>query len=349
MAKNIFSSDDFEYSRLLSVLNQAKIKTGDNASYEVIKQLITGSSNWSQFSQLTFPSLLYPGTSINWAELIAELEAIIITIIAASYITKDDETAGLINSRQLTAGRFVSLDYNTAGKAIINSNPPIFLPQDGIDGLDGFPGRDGIIGSNGATGPAGLVGIGLDGIDGDEGFPIPGPAGPSNASDFIKIEEQTPSATGVVTFSSLGLYTHLEIRYSGRGDAVATSSLLNLTFNGDTGSNYDRENTSAAAAVISAAESLGATSAAIGSITAASGDAGMAGVGVVKIFDYRGTTFQKGGVASSCLRRSTATANTLIQQHAIGWRSTVAITSITITLGSGNYVAGSKFSLYGLR
>jgi len=167
-------------------------------------------------------------------------------------------------------------------------------------------------------------------------------------SGMVLIEEQSPDGVSVVTFSSLGAYTHLELCWSARGDQVATSTVLNLTFNADGGANYDRENTSAAAATVSAAESLGATSAAIGSAAAASADAGMVGAGRLTIFDYRGTTYQKQGVGHSCLRRSTASGNILLQHHAIGWRSTAAITALAVTLASGNFVT-SKFSLYGLK
>lgn len=166
---------------------------------------------------------------------------------------------------------------------------------------------------------------------------------------FQLIEEQSPSGAATATFSSLGAFTHLELKWSARSDAVATSVVLNINFNGDTGSNYDRENTSAAAAVLAAGESLGQTTMQIGSVTAASGTAGMVGTGTLTIYDYRGTTFQKQATALSCLRRATTSGNTLLQSHALGWRDTSAITSIVLTLGSGNFVSGSKLSLYGLK
>ncbi len=74
----------------------------------------------------------------------------------------------------------------------------------------------------------------------------------------------------------------------------------------------------------------------------------MAGTGVLRIFDYRGTAFQKGGVSNENLRRATPTGNQFTRQFSIGWRNTAAITSLTVTLASGNFVTGSKFSLYGV-
>jgi hypothetical protein len=170
----------------------------------------------------------------------------------------------------------------------------------------------------------------------------------AGVSALVKIAEQTPSGVAFVTFSSLGSYTHLEILWSARGTEAATSTNMNLTFNGDTGANYDRQLLSGNATTVAAAEALAATSAAIGSVTAASATADMAGTGVLRIFDYRGTTFQKGGVSNENLRRATTSGNTFTRQFSIGWRNTAAITSVTITLAAGNFVAGSKFSLYGI-
>ena len=170
----------------------------------------------------------------------------------------------------------------------------------------------------------------------------------SSVPALVKIEEQTPNGVASVTFSSLGAYTHLEILWSARGTEVAASTNLNLTFNSDTGSNYDRQLVSGSAATASASEAIGGTFAVIGAVAAASATAGLAGTGVLRVFDYRGTTFQKGGISNENLRRGTTSGNVFTRQWSIGWRNTAAVTSVTITLAAGNFVAGSKFSLYGM-
>lgn len=174
-------------------------------------------------------------------------------------------------------------------------------------------------------------------------------ASSGSAPAMVKIDEATPSATGVVTFSSLGSYTHLEILYSGRGDQVATSTAINLTFNGDTGANYDRQLMQGAAGTPTASESLGQTSAAIGNIAAASATASMIGSGRIVILDYRGTTFFKQCVTANTYQTGTGSGAFFTRQFSVGWRSAAAITSITLTLASGNYVAGTIFSLYGIQ
>lgn len=167
------------------------------------------------------------------------------------------------------------------------------------------------------------------------------------APALVKIEEQNPTGT-VVTFSSLGSYTHLRIVYSARGDQVATSTNINLTFNGDTGANYDRENLNGSGTTASAGEAIAGTSAAIATIAAASAPAGSFGSGEILIHDYRGTAFRKGAVNSARRTAADSSGNIFVTFFGIQWRDTSAITSITLTLASGNFVSGSKFSLYGM-
>lgn len=174
-----------------------------------------------------------------------------------------------------------------------------------------------------------------------------GTAGAFGAFQFI--EEQTPSGVGTITFSSLGAFTHLRIVWNGRGTEVATSSTITLRFNADTGANYDLERVQGSATTASAAEVIAGTSINVGTITAASGAANQAASGEIVIYDYRGTTFQKNITSMVVCKRADSTANILQQSFGGAWRNTAAITSITLLLSAGNYVAGSKFTLYGMR
>jgi len=170
-------------------------------------------------------------------------------------------------------------------------------------------------------------------------------------SILVKIEEVSPSGTGVVTFSSLGNYTHLRIVYSGRGDQSATSTAINLTFNSDTGSNYDGVRPDFfATGQYTAADQVAQTSAIIGVVPAATAPANYSTGGEILIHDYRGTTFFKSAFASAAgAVLAASTTNIHVRVFDAFWRNTGAITSITLTLASGNYVAGSKFTLYGMK
>lgn len=167
--------------------------------------------------------------------------------------------------------------------------------------------------------------------------------------DFVKIEESTPSATGTLTFSSLGTFTHLEIRWSARSTkAASVEEDMVIRFNADTGGNYDSlllYNPTATTAA--ASEVLAGTSARVGTLPAASADASRGGGGIIRIHDYRGTTFFKTAEGNFSYFQGAALYSST-RPFGVHWRSASAITSITILLASGNYVAGSKFTLYGL-
>lgn len=161
------------------------------------------------------------------------------------------------------------------------------------------------------------------------------------------IETQTPTGT-TVTFSSLGSYTHLMILYSGRGDTSATSANIQLTFNNDSSSIYDREASEFQGTTVGATEAIAAAFGVIGQISAATAASGNAGGGKIMVFDYRGTTFHKVAVSEELHKLANSSGNVRLRQFGVSWRSTSAITSIELTLSAGNYVTGSVFSLYGI-
>ena len=230
----------------------------------------------------------------------------------------------------------------------------------GLDGEDGqilvVSGPRGATGATGATGAAGAPGgpMGPPGLPSEEPDPfvIPGPRGNTGAAGaagaFVFIEEQTPSGTGTITFSSLGAHTHYEIRCVVRGTQVATETNLNLTFNGDTGANYDWQTNIIGGSTVTGVNTFADTRAFVGNVSAASSTANYAGAGTIRIYNAPGTTFFKTG--DSHMQGFKAATNTNFPEYvnAFAWRNTAAITSMTLALASGNYVAGSKFSLYGI-
>lgn len=220
--------------------------------------------------------------------------------------------------------------------------PPGFPGFDGEEGPEGLPGPPGATGAAGAAGATGGLGApGPQGEDGEEGQIIIIPV-PQVGLAFI--EEQMPTGAAF-TFSNLGAYRHLKIIGNARGDGASTAIIL--TFNGDTGNNYDRQIMSAAAATVTAAENLGINNQGVMVVPGSAAAAGLSVYGEILIPDYRGTAFHKMAMSVTALKTSTASGGLQTRQIAWSWRNAAAITSMTFTLGAGNFVTGSKFTLYG--
>jgi len=128
-------------------------------------------------------------------------------------------------------------------------------------------------------------------------------------------------------------------------EAVALSSIL-VTFNGDTGANYDRQIVAGANAIASASVAIASSNYAT-NVPGDSGDAGSAGSLFMTIPDYAATTFQKVANAHLALLQNTAN-NNRVRADAVRWRSTSAINQITVTAGSGNLRAGSSLTVWGM-
>jgi hypothetical protein len=140
------------------------------------------------------------------------------------------------------------------------------------------------------------------------------------------------------------LYNHLKVVWMGRGDNAAEQSVL-MRFNNDTGANYLWQQDIGSAAVASAANNAAATSIATNStvVQAVGATAGRAGMAEWLIASYKDTTFNKDvtGIAYGPSSQNVST-------HGGMWSNTAAINRITILPGAGNFVTGSRLTIYGL-
>ena len=176
-------------------------------------------------------------------------------------------------------------------------------------------------------------------------------SGDGSATGFGQlIDTQSPS--GVASFDFVfplpTRFDHLVIIWQARETGVVSTDFLKLRFNTDSAANYYRERAGWNGASIAAAELLAQTAAEAGELTGASvADAGLAAMGQIFIPNFGGSTFKKQWGAMSFL--AAALTTTLLQGFVPSgvWNSTAAITRITVLAGTGNFVAGSKFSLYG--
>lgn len=154
----------------------------------------------------------------------------------------------------------------------------------------------------------------------------------------------SPAAT--ITFSSIpGTYSNLQLVINGQTANTSADDVL-CRFNSDTGANYDWNyfffNT-----VTGNGTNQAQTSAHCANVASNSTSATSPGGASIDIQNYAGTTFYKILTAYNTAYTGSAMSSTLFSGR---WRSTSAITSITLATASGsNFSAGTVATLYGLQ
>lgn len=149
------------------------------------------------------------------------------------------------------------------------------------------------------------------------------------------------SAAATVTFSSIpSTYTDLVIVSS---PANNTSDSLYFKINGDTGSSYSTTwMTGNGTTATSSRQGTNTTG-----ILAGAPVVGMSstnyGVSVIQIMNYSNATTYKTALCRWALGSAETNATVGL------WRSTSAITSVTILSGGGTLSANSTFSIYGVK
>ena len=165
--------------------------------------------------------------------------------------------------------------------------------------------------------------------------------------DLLETEILTGSQASV-TFSSLNStygadYQHLQIRIVARSNRAANTDSIDLVLNGAT-TNYRYH---ALRGSGSSVASFTGTPAYIDTsfIPAASDTADSFGPKVIDILDPFETTKN----TTTRTLWGQASNETWIGLFSGGWFDTSAITSIALECNTGSFIAGSRFSLYGLR
>jgi len=152
-----------------------------------------------------------------------------------------------------------------------------------------------------------------------------------------------------ISFTSIpSTFTHLQIRYIARGTSSSAGQDSLVRFNGDTGSNYSWHLLYGDGATVVANSSANATSMYIDALRAGGTAANIFTVGVVDILDYANTSKYK------TIRTLSGDDINSSSFHMIGlwsgnWRSTSAISSITIFPDFQNYAEYTQFALYGIK
>lgn len=144
----------------------------------------------------------------------------------------------------------------------------------------------------------------------------------------------------VSTYAST--YKHLQIRKMARADVSDWSS--HIRFNSDTGSNYSWHQLGGDGSSVFSSAGTSQTQMLVGKQPVTS-DANNFTADVIDILDPFVTT------KNTTIRSFNGYAGTapVVILRSGAWYNTAAVTSITVTQLSGNFVSGSRFSIYGIK
>ena len=161
------------------------------------------------------------------------------------------------------------------------------------------------------------------------------------ASTYTPIQSYTvSSSTTQINFNSInGSYTDL-ILICNFGIAGGTDN-MSMRFNSDTGSNYSVTWMAGNGSNAYSGRYSNQTYVLLDNYSAAT--ASVASVYTIQIANYSNSTTYK-----TALTRSNTAANATNANVGL-WRSTSAITSVTLNTQGNNFATGSTFSLYGVK
>jgi hypothetical protein len=157
------------------------------------------------------------------------------------------------------------------------------------------------------------------------------------------------SSAASVTFSGLGTsaaaYKHLQIRMTGRGDVATAQTVVGMRMNSDTGTNYGLHRLTGNGSSVSSGGNANNDWGYAGIVSAASAGANQFGASIIDILDFSSS------VKNKTVRTLTGnTSGNEIDLYSFVWLSTSAVTSLNLyPPAGGNWVTGSRFSLYGLK
>jgi hypothetical protein len=180
-------------------------------------------------------------------------------------------------------------------------------------------------------------------------FSAAGAGGAAALTDYELIETQIlSSSTPSITFSSLGTYSstykHLQVRYTARSSAAVPGNGVLGRLNGVTSATYAQHFLYGNGATVQSGAATSQTSALVGLESAASATANIFGAGVIDLLDAYSTTKNK------TLRTFTGVADLpRVDLHSSVFINTASITSFELRPEAGNFVSGSRFSLYGIK
>lgn len=171
-----------------------------------------------------------------------------------------------------------------------------------------------------------------------------------SAYELISTTIITGSSTSSVTFSNLGdyssTYKHLQLRYIYRDSTAGQYGSGFIRLNGDGGNNYTAHQIRGNGSSIGSIGSTGRPY--IGGITG-TGNTATANVfagGIVDLLDAYSTTKNK---TVRLLAGRALAGDPEVIFHSGVWLNTSSLTSLQVLTVETNFIAGSRFSLYGIK
>lgn len=168
-------------------------------------------------------------------------------------------------------------------------------------------------------------------------------------SDYRLIESQIlGSNTGTITFTNIPQgFTHLQLRLVARSTLASTTDNVAFQINGNTGTNYVTHDLLGNTVNVTSSAITGQAFGFLPShLPGSSATTGTFAASIIDFLDYSSTNKNKtirsltGFAVNSSYGRVALTSNLFI--------STSAMTSISM-INSATFIAGSRFSLYGIR
>jgi len=170
----------------------------------------------------------------------------------------------------------------------------------------------------------------------------------SKQSSYESIASATGTgSSGTITFSSIpATYKHLQIRCTSQLSSTSRYAIFRPNNDSST-ANYTFHSTYGdGATVTSDGYITGMDGAYSVNGTSSADNASNVGVGVVDIIDYASTTKYK--TFRSLTGYDTNAAGIIFLISSL-WKSTSAISSLTIVAQGGNFTTGTTFALYGIK
>lgn len=180
---------------------------------------------------------------------------------------------------------------------------------------------------------------------------ISGSGGSGLSSGFTLITDTTLAVdTASFDFNGFpGTYIALRLVADLRATKAAATATLYCRLNNDSGSNYDYQiMNNTAATTVGASGALAGAQMQFGDIPGSTATAGRSAVAEITIDNYAGTTFDKNARCHIGLARGTSAGDVFVETSYGLWRNTAAVTRVTLLPDTGNFLAGSRCTLWGM-